>query len=63
MTMHEVVEAQSDAIAREMERDGTDLEATEPSARIKALKSLGAFEENFFAGMSEAIKKLEKLIE
>lgn len=63
MTMHEVVEAQSDAIALEMERDGTDLEAIEPKARIKALKSLGAFEENFFAGMSEAIKKLEKLIE
>jgi hypothetical protein len=63
MTMHEVVEAQSDAIAREMERDGTDLEAIEPKARVKALKSLGAFEENFFAGMSEAIRKLEKLIE
>lgn len=63
MTMHEVVETQSDVIARQMEQDGNDLEATEPKARIKALRSLGAFEENFFAGMSEAIKKLEKLIE
>jgi CheY-specific phosphatase CheX len=60
MTMHEVVETQSDAIARQMERDGTDLEATEPKARIK---SLGTFEENFFAGMSEAIEKLEKRLE
>lgn len=63
MTMHGVVEAQSDEIALQMERDGADLEATEPKTRIKALKALGAFEENFFAGMSEAIKKLEKLIE
>jgi hypothetical protein len=63
MTMHGVVEAQSDAIARQMERDGADLEATDPKARIRALKSLDSLEANFFSGMSGAIENLKKLME
>jgi hypothetical protein len=58
--MHEVVEAQSESIANELERVGADLESHDPKARVKAFKSLGALEANFFAGMSEAIEKLEK---
>jgi hypothetical protein len=60
MNMHEVVEAQSESIANELERVGADLESHDPKARVKAFKSLGALEANFFAGMSEAIEKLEK---
>lgn len=60
MTMHAVVEAQSEAISKQLEREGMDLEAQDPKARVKALKSLGALENNFFAGMSEAMKKLKK---
>jgi hypothetical protein len=61
MTMHAVVEAQSDEITRQMEQDGIDLEATDPKARVRALKSLGSLAANFFEGMSEAIETLEKL--
>lgn len=60
MTMHSVVEAQSEAIAQQLERDGADLDAPDPKARVKALKSLGALEANFFAGMSDAIQKIKK---
>lgn len=60
MTMHAVVEVQSEAIALQLERDGTDLEAHDPKARIKAFKSLGKLEASFFAGMSEAIDKLKQ---
>lgn len=57
MDMHSVVEAQSEAIAKELERVGADLESHEPKARVKAFRSLGSLEANFFAGMSEAIDK------
>lgn len=60
MDMHSVVEAQSEAIAQELERVGADLESHEPKARVKAFKSLGTLEANFFAGMSEAIEKQRK---
>lgn len=60
MSMHAVVEAQSDAISKQLERDGMDLEAQDPKARVKALKSLGMLENSFFAGMSEAMTKLQK---
>lgn len=60
MNMHSVVEAQSDAIAKELDREGLDLESHDPTTRVKALKSLGALEAKFFAGMSEAIDRLEK---
>jgi hypothetical protein len=60
MDMHSVVEAQSEAIAKELERVGADLESHEPKARVKAFRSLGSLEANFFAGMSEAIDKQRK---
>ena len=60
MSMHDVVEAQSEVIAQQLERSGADLETHDPKARVKALKSLGTLESNFFAGMSEAIEKLKK---
>lgn len=60
MDMHSVVEAQSEAIAKELERVGADLESHEPKARVKAFRSLGSLEANFFAGMSEAIEKQSK---
>ena len=60
MDMHSVVEAQSEAIAKELERVGADLESHEPKTRVKALRSLGSLEANFFAGMSEAIDKKRK---
>lgn len=60
MNMHEVVEAQSESIAIQLEREGADLESHDPKARVKAFKSLGTLEANFFAGMSEAIEKLNK---
>lgn len=60
MDMHSVVEAQSEAIAKELERIGADLESHEPKTRVKAFRSLGSLEANFFAGMSEAIDKQRK---
>jgi len=60
MSMHDVVEAQSEKIVEQLERSGADLEAHDPKARVKALRSLGTLEANFFAGMSEAIEKLKK---
>ena len=60
MDMHSVVEAQSEAIAKELERVGADLESHEPKTRVKAFRSLGSLEANFFAGMSEAIDKQRK---
>lgn len=60
MDMHRVVEAQSETIAKELERDGADLESHDQKAKVRALKSLGSLEANFFAGMSEAIEMLQK---
>jgi hypothetical protein len=60
MDMHSVVEAQSETIAKELEREGADLESHDPKARVRAFRSLGSLEDNFFAGMSEAIDKLKK---
>jgi hypothetical protein len=60
MNMHAVVEAQAEKITKQLERDGIDLEADDPKNRVKAFKTLGILEENFFAGMSEAIEKLKK---
>lgn len=60
MNMHDIVETQSEAIATQLEREGVDLESHDPKARVKAFKSLGTLEANFFAGMSEAIRKLEE---
>ena len=60
MDMHSVVEAQSEAIAKELERVGADLESHEPKTRVKAFRSLGSLEANFFSGMSEAIDKQRK---
>ena len=60
MDMHAVVEAQSETITKQLERDGADLDSHDQKARVKALKSLGLLEANFFAGMSEAIEKLQK---
>jgi hypothetical protein len=60
MTMHAVVEAQSEAISKRLEREGMDLETQDPKARVRALKTLGTLEDSFFAGMSEAIAKLKK---
>lgn len=60
MNMHAVVEARSEAISKQLEREGVDLESHDPKARVKAFKSLGTLEAKFFAGMSEAIDKLKK---
>lgn len=60
MDMHTVVEAQSETIAKRLEREGADLDSHDQKARVRALKSLGSLEANFFAGMSEAIEKLQK---
>jgi hypothetical protein len=60
MDMHTVVEAQSEAIAKQLEREGADLDSHDQKARVRALKSLGSLEANYFAGMSEAIEKLQK---
>lgn len=60
MDMHSVVEAQSDKIAQQLERDGLDLDSTDPKNRVKAFKTLGALEANFFAGMSEAMDKITR---
>lgn len=60
MDMHAIVEAQSETIAKELERDGADLDSHDQKSRVRALKSLGSLEANFFAGMSEAIEKLQK---
>jgi hypothetical protein len=60
MDMHAIVEAQSESIAKQLERDGADLDSHDQKSRVRALKSLGALEANFFAGMSEAIEKLQK---
>ena len=60
MDMHSVVEAKADAISNQIEREGMDLESHDPVTRVKAFKSLGTLEANFFAGMSEAIEKLKR---
>lgn len=60
MDMHSVVEAQADSISKQIEREGMNLESPDPQARVKAFKSLGTLEANFFAGMSEAIDKLQR---
>ena len=60
MDMHAVVEAQSEKIDKQLERDGADLDSHNQKSRVKALKSLGSLEANFFAGMSEAIEKLQR---
>jgi SIR2-like domain len=60
MDMHTIVEAQAGVISKQIEREGLDLESHDPKARVKAFKSLGTLEANFFAGMSEAIEKLKK---
>jgi hypothetical protein len=60
MDMHSVVEAQAEAICKQIEREGMDLESHDPKARVKAFKSLGTLEASFFAGMSEAIEKLKR---
>jgi hypothetical protein len=36
MLAHEVVEAQSESIAKQFEREGADLESHDPKARVKA---------------------------
>lgn len=61
MNMHTVVEIQSESIAKQLEKEGADLETHDPKARVKAFKSLGTLEANFFAGMSEAIDKIKKV--
>ncbi len=60
MNMHAIVEAQSETIAKQLEHDGADLDSHDQKTRVKALKSLGSLEAKFFAGMSEAIEKLQK---
>lgn len=60
MKMHKVVEAQSEAISKQLERAGMDLETMNPTSRAKAFKTLGTLESNFFAGMSEAMEKLHR---
>lgn len=60
MNMHSVVEAQSEAIAKQLDREGSDLESHDPTTRVKAFKSLGTLEAKFFAGMSDAIDRLKK---
>ena len=59
MNMHSIVESQSEAIAKRLEGEGVDLDTHDPKARVKAFKSLGALESKFFAGMSEAIQKIQ----
>lgn len=60
LNMHAVIDAQSEEIAKELERLGADLDTHDPKARVKAFKSLGTLEANFFEGMSDAIEKLRK---
>jgi hypothetical protein len=51
MTLHSVVEAQSENIAKQLERQGADLESHDPATRVKAFKSLGTLEANFFSDL------------
>lgn len=60
MKMHSVVEAQSEAISKQLERAGANLDTLDPKARARAFRALGVLEANFFSGMSEAIEKLNK---
>ncbi len=60
MDMHSVVEAQSDAMAAQLDRERLDLEASDSKRRIKALRSFGSLQSNFFAGMSQALDRLPK---
>lgn len=60
MDMHTVVEAQSETIEKQLERESADLDSHDQKTRVRALKSLGSLEANFFAGMSEAIANRQK---
>ncbi|HWI84067.1 SIR2 family protein [Ramlibacter sp.] len=59
MGMQKVVEAHADRIAREIDRQGIDLDAHDPRKRANAFKVLGSLESDFFAGMKEAMEKIE----
>lgn len=58
MKMHEVIEAQSEVISKQLKREGANLDTFDPKARVNGLRALGTLESNFFTGMSEAIEKL-----
>ncbi|WP_322008190.1 SIR2 family protein [Paraburkholderia tropica] len=60
MTLHSVVEAQSEDIAKKLDRQGADLESHDPTTRVKAFKSLGTLEANFFSGLSEQMSKKKR---
>ena len=60
MTMHSVIEAQTDAITQKFDHEDINLEAHDTKTRLKSFKLLGTLEANFFAGMREAIEKIEK---
>ncbi|WP_175844518.1 MULTISPECIES: SIR2 family protein [Burkholderia] len=60
MDLHAVVEAQSEDIAKRLERQGADLESHDPAQRVRALKSLGTLEANFFADISQRISKKKR---
>lgn len=60
MDLHAVVEAQSEDIAKQLERQGADLESHDPAQRVKALKSLGTLEANFFSDISQRMFKKKR---
>lgn len=60
MTMHSVVEAQSEEISKQLERQGADLESQDPKVRVQAFRSLGTLEANFFSDMNERMSKLKR---
>jgi hypothetical protein len=59
MGMHQIVEAHADRISRELERRQLDLDAHDPRQRTEAFRTLGALDDGFFAGMKEAMEKIE----
>ncbi|HDR8916100.1 TPA: hypothetical protein QDA83_004587 [Burkholderia multivorans] len=60
MDLHAVVEAQSEDIAKQLERQGADLESHDPAQRVKALKSLGTLEANFFSDISQRMSRKKR---
>lgn len=60
MAMPDIVESYSEQSAREMAKEQLDLDSEEPKGRVKAFQKLGALEENYFKGMTQAVEKIRK---
>lgn len=63
MAMPDIVESYSEQSAREMAKEQLDLDSEEPKGRVKAFQKLGALEENYLKGMTQAVEKIRKRLD